>query len=146
MIVFLDMDDVLCDFKSAHQKALIDNPDIKYPQSQYGFFTNLKPLEGAIEAAKALESSAQYRPYILTAPSIKNPLCYTEKRVWVEKHLGFFFVKRLIICPDKSLLKGQYLIDDNAAGKGQDGFEGELIHFGNDQFPNWEAVRNYLSF
>lgn len=118
MIIYLDMDDVLCDFQSSYRKALLDNPSITFPQSQYGFFANLNPIEGAIDAAKALEKSNKYQPYILTAPSLKNPLCYTEKRVWVEKWLGFSYVKKLIICPEKSLLKGDYLIDDNISGKG----------------------------
>lgn len=145
MIVYLDMDDVLCDYQAAHQKALLDNPSIAFPQSQYGFFANLDPLEGAIDATKALEASSQYQPYILIAPSVKNPLCYTEKRVWVEKWLGFSYVSRLIICSEKSLLKGEYLIDDNISGKGQEGFEGEIIHFGSKEYPNWTAIREYLS-
>lgn len=53
-------------------------------------------------------------------------------------------MKKLIISPNKSLLKGQYLIDDQASGKGQDAFEGELIHFGSKEFPNWAKVREYL--
>ena len=145
MIIYLDMDDVLCDFQSSYRKALLDNPSITFPQSQYGFFANLNPIEGAIDAAKALEKSNKYQPYILTAPSLKNPLCYTEKRVWVEKWLGFSYVKKLIICPEKSLLKGDYLIDDNISGKGQDRFDGEIIQFGSQRFPNWFTVREYLS-
>ncbi len=139
------MDDVLCDFKTAYEKALLENPLINFPQSQYGFFTNLNPIDGAIETAKALEASGRYQPYILTAPSLKNPLCYTEKRVWVEKWLGFSYVEKLIICSEKSLLKGNYLIDDNIAGKGQERFEGEVIHFGSEKFPDWDTVRRYLS-
>jgi 5'-nucleotidase len=54
------------------------------------------------------------------------------------------FVKKLIICPNKSLLKGQYLIDYNHTGKGQEKFEGKLIHFGSDEFPNWEKVRAFF--
>lgn len=101
MVIYLDMDDVLCDFKTAYEKALLENPLINFPQSQYGFFTNLNPIDGAIETAKALEASGRYQPYILTAPSLKNPLCYTEKRVWVEKWLGFSYVEKLIICSEK---------------------------------------------
>lgn len=144
MIVYLDMDDVLCDFHSAYKKALLDNPSIAFPQSQYGFFANLKPIEGAIAAARALEASDMYQPYILTAPSVKNPLCYTEKRVWVEQWLGFSFVEKLIICPDKSLLKGQYLVDDHISGKGQENFDGQVLHFGSQKFPDWSSIRDYL--
>lgn len=146
MIVYIDMDDVLCDFTGEANSDLALNPDIKYPQSQYGFFTKLFPLSGAIDAVHALLKSTKYDPYILTAPSVKNPLCYTEKRIWVEQHLGFEMVNRLIISPNKSLLKGHYLIDDHATGRCQSEFEGELIQFGTRRFPDWNAVRRYLDF
>ncbi|WP_210436090.1 5' nucleotidase, NT5C type [Photobacterium toruni] len=86
------------------------NPQTKYPQSQYGFFADLEPLDGTISAVTAINDSSQYECYILTAPSPRNPLCYTEKRVWVEKHLGYDFVEKLIICSNKRLLKGIFLL------------------------------------
>lgn len=144
MIVYIDMDDVLCNFTEEANKDLELNPAIKFPQSQYGFFTKLSPLPNAIEAVHALLDSDKYEPYILTAPSVKNPLCYTEKRIWVEEHLGFEMVNRLIISPNKGLLKGHYLIDDNDSGRFQNEFEGELLHFDTSKFPNWKTVRKYL--
>ena len=144
-IVYIDMDDTLCDFTWSHSFHTMKNPEVKYPQSQWGFFSSLYPLEGAIEAVNALLDSKEYSPHILTAPSIKNPLCYTEKRVWVGNHLGMEMVDRLIISSHKNLLKGDYLIDDNISGKGQDKFEGELLHFG-ETFPDWRSIREYLNF
>lgn len=44
---------------------------------------------------------------------------------------------------DKSLLKGDYLIDDGDNAN-QNKFEGELIKFGSDKFPNWQVVLDYL--
>ncbi len=146
MIVYIDMDDVLCDFSGAHKQALIDSPAIQYPQSQYGFFTGLQAIEGGVEAVQTLLESDQYNPYILTAPSIRNPLCYTEKRVWIEDKFGLDFVDRLIICAHKNLLKGDFLIDDHVSGCGQDGFEGRFLHFGSEQFPSWVEVMTELGF
>lgn len=143
-IVYIDMDDVLCDFTGAYKLSRLQTPGVVFPQSQYGFFTNLVALPNAIESVKTLIRSESYDPYILTAPSVKNPLCYTEKRVWIEQKFGIEFVKKLIISPNKSLLKGDFLIDDNRSGKGQEGFEGELIHFGSDDFLNWISVMEYL--
>ena len=137
------MDDVLCKFTEAHQASLIKNPEIKYPQSIKGFFENLKPIENAIESVQQLRKI--FDVYILTAPSTMNPLCYTEKRIWIEKHFGYEFTNKLIISPNKGLLKGDVLIDDNNTGKGQDEFEGRFIHFGKEDFPNWDAVILALS-
>ena len=49
-------------------------------------------------------------------------------------------VERLIISPNKALLKGDYLIDDNVEGKGQEGFEGCLVQYGSRSYPDWSAV------
>ena len=137
------MDDVLCDFTGLKEKMLRKAPAIAYPQSQYGFYESLEPIQGGIAAMSFFLNVPLYNPYILTAPSVLNPLCYTEKRIWVEKHLGMEFVNRLIISPDKSLLKGDYLIDDCSEGRGQENFEGKLIKFGSDEFPNWQTVIKY---
>lgn len=145
MIIYIDMDDVLCDFSGAHKKSLAENPLIAFPQSQYGFYQKLLPLAGAIETVMALYHSIEYTLYILTAPSTKNSFSYTEKRVWIEERLGYDFVERLIICSHKGLLKGDILIDDNNSGRGQEHFEGRLIHFGSSQFPDWDSVRNILN-
>ena len=137
--IFCDMDDTLCDFigpfKSGEYK-------LKYPQSKVGFFLDLKPLEGAIEGMKTLQT--KYSVYILTRPSIKNTNCYTEKAEWVKKYLGEEMLEKMIICSDKSLVKGDYLIDDDNR-HGQIEFEGEHIHFGKDErFKNWAQVVDYL--
>lgn len=75
---------------------------------------------------------------------LKNPHSYMEKRIWVEKHFDYELAQRLILCGNKGLLRGDYLIDDHVKGKGQDSFEGEVIHFGTQKFPDWYSVREYL--
>jgi 5'-nucleotidase len=144
LVVYIDMDDVLCDYKNAHSAKLASSPGIAFPQSQYGFFASLQPIEGAIDSVKALIQDERFSPYILTAPSFVNPLCYTEKRVWIETYFGLDFTKNLIISSDKSLFKGDVLIDDNAFGKGQEGFDGKLFQFGAQEYQNWQMVMKRL--
>ena len=144
-IIYIDMDGVLCDYESAYKRDKKAYPKTAYPQSRPGFYTGLKPIQGALEAMDTVLGMARLDPYILTAPSLYNPLSYTEKRLWVEEHLGFEWVKRLIICPNKSLLKGDVLIDDHITGRGQENFTGELFHFGSLTFPNWESVMGTLT-
>ena len=143
-IVYIDMDDTLCDFQSSYKHSRKTNPDIKFPQSIKGFFQNLAPLPGAIDVFHWLNDHPSIDVYILTAPSIKNPLCYVEKRLWVEENLGFKVVNQLIISPHKNLSKGDYLIDDYTKGKGQESFEGELIHFGSEEFSGWEEIKTHF--
>jgi 5'-nucleotidase len=45
-----------------------------------------------------------------------------------------------IISPHKHLNNGDYLIDDMPSGNGQVYFEGQLILFGSNEFPNWLSV------
>lgn len=142
--VYIDMDDTLCDFTAAFTKAVQDSPEMTYPQAQYRFFANLKPIEGAIETVQRLMDSDDYDPYILSAPSTRNPFSYAEKREWVEQHLGYELCERLILCAHKGLLKGDILIDDHIEGRGQDQFDGELIQFGSERFRDWASIRVFL--
>lgn len=139
--VYVDMDDTIYDFLGAYNKAKFENPAQKFPQSQWGFFLNLKPLPDAIESFKILQT--KYDLWILTRPSFKNINCFSEKAYCIQEHFGYDVLEKLILCGDKSLLKGDYLIDDQS-NCGQPDFEGEWIQFGSDKFPNWKVVVEYL--
>ena len=139
------MDDVLCDYKGSYNEHIQRCPEMKFPQSQIDFFRNLKPITGALEAFQKLSSLSNIDVYILSAPSEYNPISYMEKRLWVEKCLGFESVSKLILSSNKSLLKGDYLIDDYSEGKGQENFEGQLIQFGTSEYPDWNSVLKFFS-
>lgn len=141
-LVFVDMDDVLCDFSGAHRRMRDLKPDVAYPQSIAGFFETLAPISDAVNSVNELRK--YYRVFVLSAPSTRNPLSYTEKRLWIESQFGYEFTKKLILSPDKSLLKGDFLIDDRSSGNGQESFAGELIHFGSQQFSDWQKVLAHL--
>ena len=144
IIVYVDMDDVLCHYTESYNAALETNPKIQYPQSQFDFYRKLKPINGGIQAVNYLDSLEAFDVYFLTAPSVFNPLCYTEKRLWIEDHFGLEMTNRLIISPNKGLCKGDYLIDDHVEGRGQENFEGKLIAFGSSEFKNWDRVVHYF--
>jgi len=143
-VIYIDMDGVLADIQKDCMKSLEETPDIKYPQSIPGFFENLSPVKGAIDSVNHLRRIKDYDIWVLTAPSVRNPLCYTEKRLWIENHFDYEFCKRLIICPNKSLLRGDYLIDDHREGKGQDNFKGKFLHFGCD-YKDWGQILEHLN-
>jgi len=139
--IYIDLDGVMCDFYNARDRALIENPTQIYPQSKWGFWLNLEEIPGAIDAFRKLQE--KYDVWILTAPSFMNVNCFTEKAQWVWDHLGYDVLKKTIISGDKSLLKGDYLIDDQN-NVGQDRFEGEWLEFGGEKFKNWKDVLDYL--
>ncbi len=143
-IVYIDMDDVICDYSNAYKMSIKLNPTLKFPQSKMNFFVNLKPVKGSIKAINFLLDQNILDTYILTSPSVRNPHCYTEKRIWVEDYFNLELARKLIISSNKGLLKGDFLIDDHNAGRGQENFEGQLIHFGTKKFRNWEAVIDFL--
>ncbi|MBK6605337.1 MAG: hypothetical protein IPG24_07585 [Leptospiraceae bacterium] len=134
-ILYVDLDGVLADYESA--KATTTEKERK----QKGFFENLPPIEGAIEAFKKL--SKKYETYFLSTAPWTNIHAPSEKRIWVEKHLGRYAFKKLILTHNKGLLKGDFLIDDRIRN-GVKEFEGEHIHFGSEKFKTWKDVLNYL--
>lgn len=140
-IVYVDMDGVLCDYQTASDRDKLLYPQQPFPQSRAGFFLELDPIKDAIDAFKKLEE--KYDVWILTRPSVQNVTCYTEKALWVRKYLGIETQRKTIMACDKSLLKGDYLVDD-VTEHGQSEFEGEHIHFGQEKFPDWKSVINYL--
>lgn len=143
--VYVDMDHVLCDFEALYKRDRERTPSRVYPQSRPGFFLELEPIDSAIAGFNYLKTHPSLDVYILTAPSVRNPHCYTEKRLWVEQHLGLDAAYKLIISPNKSLLLGDFLIDDYISGKGQEHFVGTIIHFGSSAFPDWDAVMQFFS-
>lgn len=138
---YIDMDDTACNFSKAYRIAIAKEPGIIYPQSQLKFFENLEPIEDFVDAYFKLKT--KFNVFLLSRPSIFNPLSYTEKRLWVEKYLGFDECGKMMLACDKTLVRGKYLIDDCE----QTGLlvpEWEHIVFGGREFPNWKAVLNYL--
>ena len=135
----VDLDDTICDFTGAYNQALSVNPGIKYPQSQYGFFSGLKPIEGALFYISLLQR--HFDVHIVTRPSIKNLLCYTEKAAWVKQHFGEDMLNNLHFTCHKHRSDADYLIDDTLWPK----FKGEQIQFGKAPFETWRDIIFYLT-
>ena len=77
-----------------------------------GFFENLEPKRGAIGAIRELIKSTKYDLFIITATSDEDGSEYVEKLNWLEKYLPEFNKKRLIACSEKSIIRGDVIIDD----------------------------------
>lgn len=75
------------------------------------FILNLPPLSGAIKALIRLVALG-YDVRICSSPLSSYKNCVEEKYAWVERHFGRDFIKRIILAKDKTLIKGDVLIDD----------------------------------
>ena len=144
-IIYIDMDNVLVDFKTGIDK--LDENTIKKYEDHLddvpGIFSLMEPMPGAIEAFITLSSSDKYDVYILSTAPWENNTAWSDKLDWVKKYLGDNAHKRLILSHHKNLNSGDYLIDDRTRN-GADKFVGEHIHFGQEDFKTWKEVLNYL--
>jgi len=91
-----------------------------------GFYFRLEPIEGAIEALnQMLDYGHDVR--IVTSPWVANLTCASDKINWIAKHYGGDWPSRVVITTDKTLVHGDYLIDDKPEVKGS-------------MIPKWEHI------
>lgn len=140
-LLLIDMDRTLCDYDKSFRSKKAKNPNIYFPQSLLKFFEDMEPIDGAVESYNILKE--KYDIKILTRPSVHNALSYMEKRLWVEKHLGFDECKNLILCYDKTLVRGEILIDDMIQ-VGKYIPEWKQIQIQSEEWPNWSVITKYL--
>ena len=143
-VLYIDMDGVLVNFQSGIDK-LTEAEKIEYKDREKNvphIFSKMEPIEGAIEAFKLL--AEHFNTYILSTAPWNNETALGDKVAWAKKYLGGTIYKRLILSHNKHLNEGDYLIDDRPHKNGAGNFKGELIHFGSEQFPNWDKVLIYL--
>ncbi|MFA5558820.1 MAG: hypothetical protein WDA59_05095 [Methanofastidiosum sp.] len=131
--LFFDMDEVICDFLSklfdTYNK--IYNKNIKISDikewsllkyigtegiklfEQPGFFSDLEPIENAIETIKILLKQNR-KIFIVSSPISEH--CVFDKYQWVKKYMPFFPIANLVLVGNKGDLltniKNGVLFDD----------------------------------
>lgn len=81
--------------------------------NQTHWFRDLPVVEGAVDGINALAAHPDVAEvWICTKPLEANPHCQSDKAAWVRRHLGEEWLRRLIITPDKSMVRGDVLLDD----------------------------------
>jgi 5'-nucleotidase len=85
--------------------------DIMEIQSSPGFILGLPLIPGALDALHGMEAEGD-EVRILTSPLTRYHNCVMEKYAWVDRHLGPDWVRRIILTKDKTMVRGDVLIDD----------------------------------
>jgi len=135
-IILVDMDGVLVDFDEGHQRMcrerclppeveardrtcwdILDavgdewRDTVKEIWHAPGFFAGLIPVPGAVETLHVWLREG-HKVFICTAPLMNSETCAQEKLGWVRRHVGIEFVRRTSITADKTLVHGDFLLDD----------------------------------
>lgn len=76
-----------------------------------GFYSRLREIPGAKKALKSI-LKAGHDVRIVTSPWVSNPTCASDKLNWIRAHYGTRWAQRVIITTDKTLVRGDVLIDD----------------------------------
>ena len=74
------------------------------------FFEVLEVMPDAPRVMLALQQ--KYEVFIATA-AMEVPTSFAAKFRWLEKHFPFISPSHIVYCGDKSILRADYLIDDN---------------------------------
>ena len=93
-----------------------------------GFFAELAPVPGGIDAIKKM-AALGHRVFLCTSDIYMNKTGLADKRMWVKKYLGHDFAKTMIFTRDKTLVRGDYLVDDKPEITGMFAPEWEHIIF-----------------
>ena len=142
-ILYVDMDNVLVNFQTGIDRTpadVLQKYDDHYDDVP-GIFALMDPMPQAIESYREL--AGLFDTYILSTAPWDNPTAWSDKLLWIKRHLGDIAYKRLILSHHKNLNDGDYLVDDRLKN-GADRFGGQHLHFGESEFPDWPAVVRFL--
>lgn len=146
-ILYIDMDNVIVDFTSgiARLAPAVQEEFAGRLDEVPGIFALMDPLPGAIESIGLLHQ--KFDTYVLSTAPWANPSAWSNKVEWIHRHFGHHkdspLYKRLILSHHKNLNVGDYLVDDRLKN-GADTFPGTHIHFGQEEWPDWTTVTDYL--
>lgn len=106
------------------------------------FFAVLRVMPHAQRVLERLQS--EYEIYIATA-AMEVPSSFNAKFEWLKQHFPFIPPSHIVFCGNKSILRGDYLIDDNPRQLRL--FHGEGILFSspaNARVTGFRRVRDWL--
>lgn len=112
-------------------ESLIGKPELDaFPQPDIvrsflftpGFFRTVPVMADSQQVLKALNE--KYEVFVVSS-ALEFPQSLPEKYAWLEEHYPFIGWQQIVFCGSKSLIKGDYMIDDYL--KNLDHFHGEKL-------------------
>lgn len=138
MRVLVDMDDVVASWGAGYDELLDEHGDaaagiprhgdrtswdlragrskdekriIEKVMREPGFYRFLRAVPGARTALRQIRDAGHDIRFV-SAPYVSNPTCASDKLAWIERHYGASWAQRVILTTDKTLVRGDVLIDD----------------------------------
>ncbi|EFM12146.1 5'(3')-deoxyribonucleotidase [Paenibacillus curdlanolyticus YK9] len=169
--IAIDMDEVIADFNTKHLRLFNEQyneqltvhdlqgtrlrllrPHLKNEIIGYlkdpSFFRDLDVMANSQEVIKQL--SEQYEIYITTA-AMEYPTSFAAKYEWLKEHFSFLSDMNFVFCGDKSIIRADYLIDDNVRHFEHFAGQGILFHAPHNvnehaeiRVHNWLEIRDYF--
>ena len=125
---------------AAHLRNLMHEP---------GFFRDIDVMAGAREVVRELYE--RHEVFVVTSCT-EFPTAFRDKWAWLREHFAFIDTSRMVFCGVKTVVHGDYMIDDKVANL--KGFNGKGLlfsspdnhyHTGFQRVNTWEEVRTFLT-
>ena len=117
--------------------------EVRRIYNEAGFFLRLPLIEGAKEGLEELARN-NHDVRLCTSPLLSNPTCAADKYTWADNKLGRYWSSRVIVTRDKTVVRGDILIDDKASVIGS--MEPEWTHVLYDQPHNRHVNKPRLTW
>jgi len=113
-----------------------------------GFFRTAPVMKDSREVLSELNK--KYQVFIVSS-ALEFPQSISEKYAWLQEYFPFIGWEQIVFCGSKSLIKGDYMIDDYL--KNLDHFDGEKLLYtaphnqllsGYNRVNNWKEVASAL--
>ena len=168
--LIIDMDNVMADISTQFQrwytkatgividpKSLIGKPEPDaFPDRELawsflftpGFFKDVPVMQDSQEVIAELNK--KYEVFIVSS-ALEFPQSLPEKFAWLQEHFSFLSWTQIVFCGNKSVIRGDYMIDDYL--KNLDYFDGVKMLYtaphnqlleGHNRVNNWQEIAQVL--
>jgi 5'(3')-deoxyribonucleotidase len=106
-----------------------------------GFFRSIPPHENSQSVLERLNQ--KYSLFIVSA-AMEFPQSLSEKQAWLKEHFPFLTWKQIVFCGSKTVVHGDYMIDDMIYNL--EGFNGEKFIYSaphNLQYNQFQRLNNW---